>query len=1494
MSGEGTTRSVNPSVSTAGVPCQGGSANGVDVFKLNFLEKKRRRLEELLADGMAVDGGCGDSGDWEGRWNHVKKFLERSGPFTHPDFEPGTQALDFLLSTCKVLVIGAGGLGCELLKNLALSGFRQIHVIDMDTIDVSNLNRQFLFRPKDVGRPKAEVAAEFLNSRIPNCAVVPLANRKQQTYLLIYSFTGLAFRYFKKIQDMDESFYRQFHIIVCGLDSIIARRWINGMLVNFPMCTIASMPRLPEHCIEYVRILQWPKEQPFGEGIALDGDDPEHIQWIYQKSLERASQFNIKGVTYRLTQGVVKRIIPAVASTNAVIAAVCATEVFKIATSAYVPLNNYLVFNDVDGLYTYSFEAERKENCPACSQLPQNIEISPSAKLQEILDYLTNNASLQMKSPAITATMYGGNKTLYLQTVASIEERTRPNLSKTLKGIMELSGVDFQVRERTNSLISGGWDTSSWGLSSNTEPQNQPVSPTAITKPVRRTVVDESENFFSAFLSPTDVQSIQKNPVVSKPPAKSQRPKEEVKSTLKESQHSSQLEGPVTTEAEVKDSSVAVVDLKSLDIPKEKLEDNAVLKSDAQHEASTKEVTDQKVSALNFEEPEDSPTEKSSVGGDGAAGAPEGASQPLGAGTKDLGLEGKERKTEDRQSNTPSPPISTFSSGTSTTSDIEVLDHESVISESSVSSRQEAADSKSSLHLMQTSFQLLSTSACADYNRLDDFQKMTESCGSSDAFERIDSFSVQSLDSRSVSEINSDDELSGRASASASVAVSPSVPKTETVDALKNKPENLNDAPVLHAEEAEMEESGRSATPVNSEQPDVVLVAAVQTVEEQVVKEEAEPQQDAGEQLMIDSLTEKLEKREVQLLSTSKERARLEEAYDNLKDEMFRMKEESSSLSSLKEEFAQRIADAEKKLQLACKERDAAKKEVKTIKEELATRLNTNETAELLKEKEEQIKGLMEEGEKLSKQQLHNSNIIKKLRAKEKERENTNTKQGKKIKELEEELQHLKQVLDGKEDLEKQHRDSIKQLNSVVERQEKDLAKLQAEVQELEERNRSVQAALDSAYKELADLHKANATKDSEAQEAALSREMKAKEELGLALEKAQEEARQQQEALAIQVADLRLALQRAEQQAARKEDYLRQEIGELQQRLQEAEGRNQELSQSVTSATRPLLRQIENLQATLGAQTSAWEKLEKNLSDRLGESQTLLAAAAERERAATEELLANKIQMSSSESQNSLLRQENTRLQAQLEVERNKLKKMENENSRYEVELEGLKDEYAKTLEDAKKEKALLATQLEMEKMKVEQERKKAILVQEAAKEKDRKSFTVETVSSTPSMSRSSSMSGVDMAGLQTSFLSQDDPHDHSLGPIATSGSNLYDAIRMGSGSSIIENLQSQLKLREGEISHLQLEIGNLEKTRSIMAEELVKLTNQNDELEEKVKEIPKLRTQLKDLDQRYNTILQMYGEKAEEAEELRLDLEDVKNMYKTQIDELLKQRQN
>lgn len=85
------------------------------------------------------------------------------------------------------------------------------------------------------------------------------------------------------------------------------------------------------------------------------------------------------------------------------------------------------------GIYTYAYEAERNENCVVCSQIPKTLVFHENTRLQEVMEHLST--TYQMKGPGITTTDdHGRNKTLYLPNISSIEERTRPNLKKTLNG----------------------------------------------------------------------------------------------------------------------------------------------------------------------------------------------------------------------------------------------------------------------------------------------------------------------------------------------------------------------------------------------------------------------------------------------------------------------------------------------------------------------------------------------------------------------------------------------------------------------------------------------------------------------------------------------------------------------------------------------------------------------------------------------------------------------------------------------------------------------------------------------------------------------------------------------------------------------------------------------------------------------------------------------------------------------------------------------------
>ncbi|OQR97670.1 ubiquitin activating enzyme, E1 family [Achlya hypogyna] len=403
------------------------------------------------------------SRDWD-----LHRLLLRPTPFGNETneamglgvFEPGTATVDFVAKEAKVLVLGAGGLGCEILKDLAFSGFKDIHVVDMDTIDISNLNRQFLFRRADVGQPKALVAAKFITQRVKGVTVTP---------------------HHCDLRTFDSSFYSDFKLVISGLDNIDARRFVNSVLVSlvetdedgdidpstvipfidggtegfkgqarvilpritscfecsldsfppptsFPMCTIAETPRQPAHCVAYASVILWEKEFP---DTKMDTDSPEHMQWVYQRALERAEQYDIPGVTYTFTLGVVKNIIPAVASTNAVISAMCVNEALKAMSYCSQTMHNYHMHMGATGIYSHTFEYEKKATCGVCATESLEITVHPDTLFRDVIAQITD--TYRLKQPAVT----GEGKSLLMPNPPALYELTKGNLDKPISELIE-------------------------------------------------------------------------------------------------------------------------------------------------------------------------------------------------------------------------------------------------------------------------------------------------------------------------------------------------------------------------------------------------------------------------------------------------------------------------------------------------------------------------------------------------------------------------------------------------------------------------------------------------------------------------------------------------------------------------------------------------------------------------------------------------------------------------------------------------------------------------------------------------------------------------------------------------------------------------------------------------------------------------------------------------------------------------------------------------
>lgn len=184
------------------------------------------------------------------------------------------------LARQKHFLVGAGAIGCELLKNFALIGLGageegHITVTDMDFIEKSNLNRQFLFRSQDIGKPKSDVAAKAVREMNPQMNITAHQNRLDPDSEGLY----------------DYNFFMGLDGVAAALDNVEARVYLDGRCVQHkkplleggtqgsnghsmvvvphltesygqgtsrpndavPLCTLKNFPNRIEHTLQWAR-----------------------------------------------------------------------------------------------------------------------------------------------------------------------------------------------------------------------------------------------------------------------------------------------------------------------------------------------------------------------------------------------------------------------------------------------------------------------------------------------------------------------------------------------------------------------------------------------------------------------------------------------------------------------------------------------------------------------------------------------------------------------------------------------------------------------------------------------------------------------------------------------------------------------------------------------------------------------------------------------------------------------------------------------------------------------------------------------------------------------------------------------------------------------------------------------------------------------------------------------------------------------------------------
>lgn len=266
---------------------------------------------------------------------------------------------------------------------------------------------------------------------------------------------------------------------------------------------------------------------------------------------------------------------------------------------------------------------------------------------------------------------------------------------------------------------------------------------------------------------------------------------------------------------------------------------------------------------------------------------------------------------------------------------------------------------------------------------------------------------------------------------------------------------------------------------------------------------------------------------------------------------------------------------------------------------------NASELQVALKSREEQVKQLMEEGQKLSEFNGKLHQAVKKIKAKEQETQNALNALQEKYVSTKNECANLTEKVSQLEESEKQHLASVQTANETNLSQAKQISKLEEELRVKKDQLENLQKNLDAAWHEVNEIKKQQTEINSQVESESLKKQQDLNAELLSKVELLKKDNESMKHNYEKELSSLRSSLVRSENDIGWKEDQHRKEIALYQQRIQDAEARNEELTASIQDSAKPFIRQINALKTQQAQSQQLFENVEKSLTQRLSAAET-------------------------------------------------------------------------------------------------------------------------------------------------------------------------------------------------------------------------------------------------------------------------------------------------